>query len=355
MEYVKQEYKIVRGACLDHSCIIQNFFSNAVLKESQASEFISHGKDPNNRSILDHEHTTLETYDDLTLIQTRFKEYLNYKADNPTLLHAHGVSNEGEPIETTWEAPIRFFSNRNIKPLSDALYETKDKGVFLTLTVDHSRTLKEAWENIAKRWNIFITRLAKELHILRKNLHYLWVLEAQGNGYPHIHALFLGIDWLFWAGNKKVWNGDNTHSKNLKHFWKWGSVYVNSTKSGSNVKDPISYMMKYIRKTWNSNPDSKAFLTQAMLWVFNKRSWNTSRNLPEYLHIEKKSSRWTLHSISKFEYLHGQSTPWIRIKKAPRVIQTFSERDKTFAPRPNEIQLWLRLKSHWQDSQNPYT
>lgn len=306
-------------------------------------------RDRNNRRILDHVHGDLESYDDLALIQKRFSEYLQFKADHPMLLHAHSVNQDGDLIQANWEAPIRFFSNRNIAPLSNALATVKDKGVFLTLTVDHSRTLREAWENIAKRWNVFMTRLAKELGINRKELHYIWVLEAQGNGYPHIHALFLGIDYLFWAGNKKQWLDDNSHSKNLKHFWKWGSVFVNTTKSGSTIESPVSYLMKYIRKTWSQNPDSKALLTQSLLWVFNKRSWNVSRSLPEYIGIPKpKKTDWKLHSIHSFEYLHGQFTPWIRLRKPGHILKILSETDKYgHEKRPSEIMTWLRVKSKY--------
>jgi len=300
-----------------------------------------------NRPILDHVYDTVESYDDLSLIQKRFREYLTYSADHPTLLHAHGEDDNGESIEATWAATNRFFSNRNIAPLSDALSRYTGKGVFLTLTVDHTRSLREAWEKIAKRWNIFLTRLSIELHYPRKYLHYIWVLEAQGNGYPHIHALFMGIDYLFWAGNKREWIEDNPHSKNLKHFWGWGSVYVNSTKEGNGIQSPVDYLMKYIRKTWESNPDSKALLTQAMLWVFNKRSFNVSRNLPTYLSIQKPVKTLKLQSLSSWEYLHGQSTPWIRLRKPGRILQIYSERDKYGSDkRPMEIMTWLRVKDN---------
>ena len=340
----------VKSVCLDHSCIIQNFFKNAIPKMGETSFDGAH--DRNNRRVLDHRHNDLERYDDLNLILTRFKDYLQGKADHPTLLHAHSVDKKGDPIQASWEAPIRFFSNRNIKPLSDALYKYTGKGVFLTLTVDHTRTLRQAWENIAKRWNVFLTRLSIETGIPRRHLHYIWVLEAQGNGYPHIHALFLGIDYLFWAGNKREWIGDNPHSKNLKHFWKWGSVYVNTTKSGSTIESPVSYLMKYIRKTWNADPDSKALLTQAMLWVFDKRSWNVSRSLPGYLKIEKpKKTDWKLHSIHSFEYLHGQFTPWIRLRKPGHILKILSESDKYGQEkRPVEIMTWLRVKSKHLDN-----
>ncbi|MEM0143181.1 MAG: hypothetical protein QXL94_04420, partial [Candidatus Parvarchaeum sp.] len=178
----------------------------------------------------------------------------------------------------------------------------------------------------AKQWNLFITRLAKELGIPRSEFHYIWVLEAQGNGYPHIHALFLGIDWLFWAGNKKQWIEDNPHSKNLKHFWQWGSVFVNASRSG-NIKDPIAYMMKYIRKTFNPhNDDDKKILTQSLLWLFRKRSWNTSRGILAYLNYKPAPREFKIElvELDRFEALTGQTSPlvWIEDLKTNSVEAT---------------------------------
>ena len=156
-----------------------------------------------------------------------------------------------------------------------------------------------------------MTRLSKELNVPRKDIQYIWVLEAQGNGYPHIHALFLGIDWLFWAGNKQEWINDNPHSKNLKHFWGWGSVFVNATKEGIGIKNPVSYLMKYIRKTFNPySNDNKRELTQSLLWAFNKRSWNTSRGLMSYLNYTPKIQviDFELEEMVSFERLNGQSS-----------------------------------------------
>ena len=278
--------------------------------------------------------------EDFSDIDNVLKAFRNYKSEcylKPKVLHAHGIYEDDygntSELSITWEALNRFQSDRNIKPLSEALKQYKGKGVFLTLTVDHSkvRSLKEAWSNISKQWNIFMTRLSKELNVPRKDIHYIWVLEAQGNGYPHIHALFLGIDYLFWAGNKQEWINDNPHSKNLKHFWGWGSVYVNSTKSNTGVKNPINYMMKYIRKTFNPySQDDKKELTQAMLWAFNKRSWNTSRGLMSYLgHYSRVPViDFELVEMVSFERLNGQSSGIVWLENtdhnAGQYVDTYS-------------------------------
>ena len=302
--------------CFNHHSVIETFFKNAVIVKSFRPFEISHNHDKqNNAKGMIKDKRKLEDFNDIDNVKTAFRNWLSSCYAKPKVLHAHGDFEDDygnyKVFSASWEALNRFQTDRNIKPLSQALEKYKGKGVFLTLTIDHKivTNLKDAWQNIAKRWHTFIVRLKKELKV--KDLHYIWVLEAQGNGYPHIHALFLGLDYLFWAGNKQAWINDNPHSKNLKHFWAWGSVFVNSTKSNTGVKNPVSYMMKYIRKTFTPySKDDKKELTQALLWAFNKRSWNTSRGLLSYLGYSPKVPLidFELVEMVSFERLNGQSS-----------------------------------------------
>ena len=271
--------------CFNHHSVIETFFKNSVVVNSFKPNEISHNRDIQAlaKGMIKDKHR-LEDFNDIENVKTAFRNWLSSCYAKPKVLHAHGDYEDkfgnSKELSASWEALNRFQTDRNIKPLSQALENYKGKGVFLTLTINHKivPSLKEAWQNIAKRWHTFIVRLKKELKVT--DLNYIWVLEAQDNGYPHIHALFLGIDYLFWAGNKQEWINDNPHSKNLKHFWAWGSVFVNSTKSNKGVENPIKYMMKYIRKTFTPYSDyDKKELTQSLLWAFNKRSWNTSRGI----------------------------------------------------------------------------
>lgn len=303
--------------CFNHYSTIGTFFEDAILIDSKTPFQISHNRELEEeaRGLIKNKRT-IEDYDDLGNVVKQFRTWLSNAYNKPKILHAHGFDEFDNEISATWEAMNRFQSNRNIKPLSEALNNYKGPGVFLTLTVDHKKvpSLKDAWKNIAEQWHLFIKKLRKELK--QKKLNYIWVLEAQGNGYPHIHALFLGIDYLYYAGNKQEWINDNPHSKNLKHFWNWGSVFVNSTKSNQSVKNPINYMMKYIRKTFEPySNDNKKELTQALLWAFNKRSWNTSRGIFQFLDYEERipSIELELVEMDTFERLKGQSTPYVRI------------------------------------------
>jgi Protein of unknown function (DUF3296). len=314
--------------CFNHYSIIQNFLktsfsNNYVVVKSEPSQNINRNHDLQNRikNIIIDKPKKLEDFDNLEHVKTAFIDYMAYTFKHPKIMHTHGYFDDGTEINSTWQALNRFQSNQNIKPLSEALANYNGPGVFLTLTIDPKKVngLKDAWQTIAKRWNAFITRLSIELKKPRKELHYIWVLEAQQNGYPHIHALFLGIDYLFWAGNKTEWLNDNPHSKNIKHFWKIGGVFINSTKNHNNIERPIYYMMKYIRKTFEPfNPNDKKLLTQALLWVFNKRSWNTSRGIFQFLNYEPKipAVDMELEEMLTIERLKGQYTPlvWIENK-----------------------------------------
>lgn len=267
----------------------------------------------------------LEDYDDIENVKRAFKKWLNKYYTNPKVAQCHG-SRENEKVY--FKLTNRFIAPmRNIRHLSNALNNYKGKGVFLTLTYSHDIPLKDAWQNIAKDWNRFLTRMKIEL----KNsgtagtLHYIRVIEAQENGYPHIHALFLGIDYLYNAGNKVEWDNDNPHSKNIKHFWNRGSVFINRTKSGEKIRNSINYAMKYIRKTWTDD-NEKSELTKAMLWAFNKRSWDTSRGLMEFLNAQPKpKSDLKLDGIHKFSIPHGQRTPILRLIRKPKHISINDE------------------------------
>ena len=318
-------------SCLDHESIIQNFFPNGVLKEYITASEISRNRNRNAkaRALLINTIHNLESFgpqgqytEAINQVIQSFRDWRRMYTIHPKVLHSHliDINNEvirnkhGEVKSASWIATNRFDDNRNIYDLSTALKNYLGPGVFLTLTINPNYTDKEgdmtlprAWQTIAKEWNRFLTRLkheivgSKKLNIPKSkrkkspfnlnNLQYVWVLEAQQNGYPHIHALFLGIDWLFNVGNKEEWLEDGPHSKNLKHFWKVGSVFINKTASGMNIQSPVNYLMKYIRKTFNKQPDSdnKKELTQALLWAFNKRSFNVSRGLFDFLKYDRAS------------------------------------------------------------------
>jgi hypothetical protein len=294
--------------CFNHYSIIENFltYDGYALQKTIKSDKINHSRNQLDRlKPFFKRYNNLEDYYLKDRIIGAFENWLNKYRDHPLVMHAHNPDDPHK--EKTWIAKNRFQTDRNTNDLSRALENYKGRGVFLTLTVDPKKlTLFDAWKFIAKYWHKFIVRLKIESG--QSNLNYIWVLEAQANGYPHIHALFLGIEYLFRAGSKSEWEKDNAHSKNLKHFWGLGSIFINKTAKGKGVNNPVNYLMKYIRKTFSVNGDNdKKIWTQSLLWTFNKRSFNLSRGFYKFLNYTKpKRSGYKLHSMNVFVKLVGQ-------------------------------------------------
>ena len=98
---------------------------------------------------------------------------------------------------------------------------------------------------------------------------YLATIEAQKKpsscGNPHIHLVFVGasrlLDW-----------------RKLAQYWGKGFVYINRDGHGKKVRSPISYITKYITKTFSDN-NADNTLTQSLVWLFNVKSYTCSRGL----------------------------------------------------------------------------
>ena len=156
-------------------------------------------------------------------------------------------------------------------------------------------SLIKAWENVAKDWNRFKTRLYQVIGredadgVITKD--FVMTVETQMNGYPHPHATFFGIDYLLWNGcweeHKKL--RPRNKKASIQGIWKRGFTYVNKTAAGRKILVPLNYMMKCMLSTWGDQRSnkpvrpgrsvqySKGYLTQALLWFFNRRSYNCGR------------------------------------------------------------------------------
>lgn len=168
----------------------------------------------------------------------------------------------------------RFQSDRNIKKLSNALNNFRGNGVFLTLTIDPKKIgWYEAWTGLSHRIELFMQNLRRNLKI---KLNYVYVVETQLNStfYPHVHMIFLGIkrlaDW-----------------RKIQEWWNWGYIYINKTNAGEQVRNPISYIMKYIRKGLMPTLDfeSKTFKNNVLIWLFRKRQFQPSNFIFRFLGI----------------------------------------------------------------------
>jgi len=113
-----------------------------------------------------------------------------------------------------------------------------DSGVFLTLTFDPRRvSLTSAWghlsELIKRTMNylkIYAKREAKAKGV-KLNVQYIWVIEVQKNGYPHVHVFYPSIKRLIDVNQ-------------IQQIWGVGFVFIKKLE-GVKIGD---YMSKYLSK-----------------------------------------------------------------------------------------------------------
>lgn len=257
----------------------------------------------------------IEFYDsELNLIEDKFLTYMQNISKSKFLLIGN-FDNSDKPV--IWEGLNRFQSNRNIDKYSKELeiLENADiPAVMVTLTYDHKkRTLIEAWKNIAKDLHAFRKKLFYEIG----KVPYMWVIEAQKSGYPHIHMLFFGKEYIFDNGTWEDYRNREagiTTDKSIQSMWTYGFTSVNRTEEGKEVKNPIHYVMKYVRKTWN-DWNEETVLTKSMLWAFNKRSFNVSRDFRTYCDTLKPKETFNVEVVNNPEILELSTTAIITKKK----------------------------------------
>jgi len=113
-----------------------------------------------------------------------------------------------------------------------------DSGVFLTLTFDPRRvSLTSAWSHLSeliKRTMNYLKIYAKresEARGVKLNVQYIWVIEVQKNGYPHVHVFYPSIKRLIDVNQ-------------IQQIWGVGFVFI---KKLEGVKIG-AYMSKYLSK-----------------------------------------------------------------------------------------------------------
>ena len=173
----------------------------------------------------------------------------------------------------------------------------------ITLTLNPSNFRNDKlcmWETINLLLNEFITELRAWYKKRGKPFpKYIRCIEAMkgvkendfvGRGNPHIHMCLFGVKYI----PKSV----------INRFWTYGFSYVNSTAKNQKVRYPIHYVTKYITKTYTENdPDNT--LNQSLVWFFNKKSFEHSRNLV-YPMYSKGSSEWNFEYYVSIEPLNNE-------------------------------------------------
>ena len=202
---------------------------------------------------------------------------LNY-AKHSFLSYLNGVSQPTYIVATKGDetrfipAKHRFTEeySKKIKKRINYLIATRgnDNAVMLTLTLDPSLFVNkiEMWQSIRQEQDRFLKAVRQVLNRNGLKLpQYLTTIEAQKNGNPHIHIVFFGakrlLDWRI-----------------IAKLWGLGYVFINRTNRSKKVRHPISYVAKYITKTYTTSTD-KNLLTQSLVHLFGVRSYTCSRGL----------------------------------------------------------------------------
>lgn len=204
-----------------------------------------------------------EQLDVMKFAQSAFKDYLS-RADNKYKVFLN--VEEGKRYMS--KALHRFTRSyqKKVRIQMQPLLEGKayKSAVFLTLTLDPKkfRSRYDMWVTIKEEQNRFLTLLFKKLGY---RIPYISVAEAHKSGAPHLHFVFLGakrlMDW-----------------RELREAWGLGHIWINRTRDGKKIINPIKYMFKYIYKMVGKTDDFNE-TTHAFLWLFHVRSYSISRGL----------------------------------------------------------------------------
>ena len=202
-----------------------------------------------------------------------FKYYIEEAQNKKRYILIQKIKSDGcirrwlMPLDTRYSKKYQREVKKRMRWLINQ-YGNKN-AVSLVLTLDPKKfnnNTYEMWSSIKKEMNRFLTALRyyfkKQSNSFPK---YIVTLEAQKNGNPHLHFVFLGckrlLDW-----------------RKIRKLWHLGHISINRTYQGTKIQYPINYITKYITKTFTTTSE-KNLLTQSLLWLFNIRSYSSSKGL----------------------------------------------------------------------------
>lgn len=154
----------------------------------------------------------------------------------------------------------------------------ESSAVMLTLTLNPAlyKNKLEMWLSIKDDLHRFMMLFKYHFKKEKRDFPpYLSAIHSQKNGNPHIHIVFLNATRLM------DWH-------KIEKFWGKGYVWINRTQGGGKIRHPVSYITKYITRTFTKVKENS--LTQAMVWFFACRSYSYSRGL--VLPLSGNGSEW---------------------------------------------------------------
>ena len=242
-----------------------------------------------NQNIVKYKNKTL-----LNFARERFLTYIWKNEKNSKYLHCYNEIDPGEGLKKLQTRYSKEYCDKIKKRMAWLAANYKNSNcVFLTLTYDPKQFNNDKfvmWTTIKTDLHRFMQKARikwirdhgetvivvngetgryRSKKIAYKGMQpfpkYIHAVEAQKNGNPHIHIVFLDskrlMDW-----------------RDIITYWGKGAIYINRTKEGERVKNPVNYVTKYITKNF-ANPNFDNVRAQSLLWLFNMRSFDRSKGL----------------------------------------------------------------------------
>jgi hypothetical protein len=246
------------------------------------------------QSLLSYEEPDLEQIIDYFIEWTTTKEYLIFRREN---IHTHKKDYKAVKAKKRGNDVYAWDLSKRLKPLydlpeieffnyKDRNSDQKTRAVFVTLTYRRDVSLDEAWYLVGKDFNRWISGLRRKFG----KIEALRCWEAQRDGFPHIHCVFLfrevEFDTFFHNGKWRI-----RQKGVLTDNWHWGFCDVlGLCKLGAGVGHITKYITKVNRSLLKEKRDRGLVLSLALMWIYRKRAFSVSRGFAQFLvvDVEKK-------------------------------------------------------------------
>lgn len=286
-----------------------------------------------------------EVADVLEDVFSQYKE--NSRKKRILLAHKHTSKGLLIPYSTRFTSPRRrrahFAKYSAVWKNASAMY--KD-AVFLTLTTDPSKheSVYHATKSMSKSFNRFMSWLKKYLQ--KPDIAYIKALEFTKAGYPHLHIILFGVDFIAPPSIRKRVKTLRRLKKwdELKHYYsvskekiteRWSatgqgeinyvySIYCNEAgrwqwrkyrPRDAGIKSPAGYLKKYFAKALS---DSDSYRV-ALYWATNTRFYTCSRSLQQRPKRRKRTAQWEFVASLSVDELY-KIPSWMRARDGTLIV-----------------------------------
>ncbi len=231
-------------------------------------------------------------------IKKEYKEYVEVLKTKIILFSDREDPKRGKAVRAYYKSR---YSPQGLTAIADRIRKEVNykisKGVFISLTYAHILTLDEAWvaldDDISRITNsikVFAKREAKKRGKPVPDLQYFYVVEAQENGYPHLHIFYADIDRLIDKNDLR---------------WLWGRGHIKIKKrTNTNLG---KYMSKYLTKETNGKQSYRIEMILPYVWKYRIRLYGSSQKFHPQRSVSEK--RWKLIGFCTFKYNGDPNVP----------------------------------------------